>query len=92
MPQIKSVIRAKTDLTLIDVEDITKHYAKTLSIWRQDFQKTLPQVRGLGFSESFIRIWEFYFVYCEAGFLENLIGDFQFVFAKPDSKNIQITY
>jgi cyclopropane-fatty-acyl-phospholipid synthase len=92
MPQIKSAIRAKTDLTLIDVEDITKHYAKTLSIWRQDFQKTLPQVRGLGFSESFIRIWEFYFVYCEAGFLENLIGDFQFVFAKPDSKNIQITY
>jgi len=52
----------------------------------------LPQVKELGFSESFIRIWEFYLIYCEAGFLENLIGDFQLIFAKPDSKDIQISH
>ena len=89
--QIKESIKAKTDLTLVDMEDITQHYARTIKHWRKDFTKALPEIRNLGFSESFIRIWEFYFVYCEAGFLENLIGDFQFVFAKPDSKNIQIT-
>ena len=86
--QIKESIKAKTDLTLVDLEDITQHYARTIKHWRQDFLKSLPEIRGLGFSESFIRIWEFYLVYCEAGFLENLIGDFQFVFAKPDSKDI----
>ena len=84
--QIKDVINAKTDLTLVEVEDITQHYAKTVKYWRKNFIKALPQIRSLGFSESFIRIWEFYLVYCEAGFLENLIGDFQFVFAKPDSE------
>ena len=84
--QIKDVINAKTDLTLVEVEDITQHYAKTVKYWRKNFIKALPQIRNLGFSESFIRIWEFYLVYCEAGFLENLIGDFQFVFAKPDSE------
>jgi len=89
--QIKESIKAKTDLTLVDLEDITQHYARTIKHWRQDFLKSLPEIRGLGFSESFIRIWEFYLVYCEAGFLENLIGDYQFVFAKPDSKDIQIT-
>jgi len=89
--QIQESIKAKTDLTLVDLEDITQHYARTIKHWRQDFIKSLPEIRSLGFSESFIRIWEFYFVYCEAGFLENLIGDFQFVFAKPDSKDIQIT-
>ena len=89
--QIKNAIKAKTDLTLVEVEDITQHYARTVKYWRQDFIKALPEIRSLGFSESFIRIWEFYLVYCEAGFLENLIGDFQFVFAKPDSKDIQIT-
>ena len=89
--QIKESIKAKTDLTLVDLEDITQHYARTIKHWRQDFLKSLPEIRSLGFSESFIRIWEFYLVYCEAGFLENLIGDFQFVFAKPDSKDIQIT-
>ncbi len=84
--QIKDAINAKTDLTLVELEDITQHYAKTVKYWRKNFIKALPQIRSLGFSESFIRIWEFYLVYCEAGFLENLIGDFQFVFAKPDSE------
>ena len=92
IPQIKSAIKTKTDLALVDVEDITRHYARTLEIWRQDFQKVFPQVIELGFSESFIRIWEFYLIYCEAGFLENLIGDFQLIFAKPDSKDIQISH
>ena len=92
MPQILNAIKEKTDMVMVDSEDITQHYAKTLEIWREDFQKVLPQIKELGFSESFTRIWNFYLVYCEAGFLENLIGDFQFVFAKPDSKNIQITY
>ena len=92
MPQILDAIKEKTDMVMIDSEDITQHYAKTLEIWREDFQKVLPQVKELGFSESFTRIWSFYLVYCEAGFLENLIGDFQLVFAKPDSKNTQINY
>ena len=88
--QIKDAIKAKTDLTLVEVEDITQHYARTVKCWRQDFTKALPEIRRLGFSDSFIRIWEFYLVYCEAGFLENLIGDFQFVFAKPGSKDTHI--
>ncbi len=92
MPQIMQAIKEKTDLVIIDSEDITHHYARTLKLWRESFQKALPEVEGLGFSEPFTRIWNFYLVYCEAGFLENLIGDFQIVFAKPDSTNIQINY
>jgi len=90
--QVEHAITKKTDLVKIDSEDITLDYARTLAIWRQDFEKVLPQVRELGFSDPFIRIWIFYLVYCEAGFLENLIGDFQFIFAKPDSQNTKITY
>ena len=90
--QVEYAIKKKTDLVKIDSEDITLDYARTLAIWRQDFEKVLPQVRELGFSDPFIRIWIFYLVYCEAGFLENLIGDFQFIFAKPDSQNTKITY
>ena len=91
-PQVEKAIKEKTDLIMVDSEDITLHYARTLEIWRKDFEKVLPQVRELGFSDPFIRIWIFYLVYCEAGFLENLIGDFQFIFAKPDAQNTKITY
>lgn len=90
--QVIEAIKEKTDMAIIDSEDITLHYAKTLKIWREDFHKVLPQVRELGFSDPFIRIWNFYLVYCEAGFLENLIGDFQFVFAKPEAQSFQITH
>ena len=92
LSQVEKAIKEKTDLIMVDSEDITLHYARTLELWRKDFENVLPQVRELGFSDPFIRIWIFYLVYCEAGFLENLIGDFQFIFAKPDSKNIKITH
>ncbi|WP_416652053.1 class I SAM-dependent methyltransferase [Candidatus Pseudothioglobus sp. Uisw_086] len=92
LSQVEKAIKDKTDLIMVDSEDITLHYARTLEIWRKDFENVLPQVRELGFSDPFIRIWVFYLVYCEAGFLENLISDFQFIFAKPDSKNIKITH
>ena len=92
LSQVEKAIKDKTDLIMVDSEDITLHYARTLEIWRKDFENVLPQVRELGFSDHFRRIWVFYLVYCEAGFLENLIGDFQFIFAKPDSKKIKITH
>ncbi|MDC0430026.1 cyclopropane-fatty-acyl-phospholipid synthase family protein [Candidatus Thioglobus sp.] len=92
LSQVEKAIKEKTDLIMVDSEDITLHYARTLELWRKDFENVLPQVRELGFSDPFIRIWIFYLVYCEAGFLENLIGDFQFIFAKPGLKNIKITH
>jgi len=89
--QISEAIKTKTDLNLIDLEDITEHYATTLNRWRKKFIKKIPQVRQLGFSETFIKMWEFYFVYCEAGFLERNIGDVQLMFAKPKFKKIEIS-
>jgi cyclopropane-fatty-acyl-phospholipid synthase len=43
-------------------------YARTLSIWRERFHQDLDQVHELGFDDRFIRIWNFYLAYCEAGF------------------------
>ena len=72
-----------TDFRLFHLEDITPHYAETLALWRQRFRANLDQVRGLGFSEEFIRTWEFYFCYCEGGFRERAIGDVQILLTKP---------
>jgi len=72
-----------TDLQLFHLEDITAHYAETLSHWRQRFRANLDQVRRQGFSDEFIRTWEFYFSYCEGGFRERMIGDVQMLLTKP---------
>jgi cyclopropane-fatty-acyl-phospholipid synthase len=46
-----------------------KDYARTLTEWRQAFERNWPQVAALGFDEQFRRLWRMYFCYCEAGFL-----------------------
>ena len=82
--QVSDIIKKNTSMLFVDLEDITGHYATTLKIWRENFFKQLPKIKELGFSDSFINLWEFYFVYCEAGFIEKNIGDYQFVFSKKE--------
>ena len=72
-----------TDLRLIHLEDITPHYVKTLRIWRERFWDQVDQVRTLGYPENFVRLWDFYLCYCEAGFAERYTGDVQMLLAKP---------
>ena len=90
--QIVDIIKNKTDLSMIDMEDITLHYAKTLNRWRKNFMNVLPEVEKMGYSKSFINMWEFYFLYCEAGFLERNIGDVQLVFAKSEARDVRVEY
>ena len=80
---VSSCIARVTDLRLIHLEDITAHYARTLRQWRRRFFANIDQVRALGFSDAFIRMWEFYLCYCEGGFAERYIGDAQMLFSKP---------
>jgi cyclopropane-fatty-acyl-phospholipid synthase len=75
-----------TDMRLFHMEDIGPHYARTLELWRQNFFAQLPAVRRLGYSEQFIRMWEFYLCYCEGGFAERQLGDVQMLFTKPDCR------
>jgi cyclopropane-fatty-acyl-phospholipid synthase len=80
-----------SDMRLIDLEDIGPHYATTLSMWRMNFFKNINQVRALGYSEEFIKMWEFYFCYCEGGFIERALGDVHLLLAKPNNKRDTLT-
>ena len=76
-------IAGVTDLQIVDLRDITPHYAQTLREWRRRFFDNIGKVRALGFSDAFIRMWEYYLCYCEGGFAERYIGDVQMILAKP---------
>ncbi|MEF8834470.1 MAG: cyclopropane-fatty-acyl-phospholipid synthase family protein [Halofilum sp. (in: g-proteobacteria)] len=71
------------DLRPVHLEDLSADYAETLRHWRQRFHETADQVRALGYPERFLRLWDFYLQYCEAGFEERHIGDLQLLLAKP---------
>lgn len=72
-------------LRLVHLEEITAHYATTLRRWRERFAANRDRLRALGYPERLLRLWEFYFCYCEAGFAERWIGDVQLVIEKPGS-------
>ena len=76
-------VARNTDMRLLGLEDIGLHYATTLDRWRNNFFARLEEVRTQGFSDTFIRMWEYYLCYCEGAFLERAISDVQILFAKP---------
>jgi len=49
-------------------------YAKTLGNWGERFQAVEKQVLDQGYDQRFIRMWEYYLAYCEAGFRNGRIN------------------
>jgi GNAT superfamily N-acetyltransferase len=72
-----------TDLRRVHAEEITTHYVTTLARWRERFVGAVERVAELGYDERFRRLWELYLSYCEGGFAEGRIRDFQLLLAKP---------
>jgi cyclopropane-fatty-acyl-phospholipid synthase len=79
---LSAAIVAASDLRLVHLEDIGPHYATTLAAWRRNFHANLERVRALGYPDTFVRLWEFYLCYCEAGFAERALGDVQMVLTR----------
>ena len=63
----------RAGLRITDDQSYGNDYAKTLSIWRRNFNEAWADIHKLGFDEEFKRLWEFYLVYCEVGFLQKSI-------------------
>ena len=75
----------QTDMVIKQLHDYGFDYAHTLRDWRADFLAQRDAIRALGYDEAFIRLWAFYFGYCEGGFLERTIGVVQVTAVKPDN-------
>ncbi|MGD9689012.1 MAG: class I SAM-dependent methyltransferase [Phycisphaerales bacterium] len=76
-------VRRCTDLRPSHLEDIGPHYATTLACWRERFLARLDDVRGLGFDERFVRMWDYYLAYCQGVFAARRTGDVQLLLVKP---------
>lgn len=86
LPSITALTQATTkhsDLVLRDLFDIGQDYARTLSHWYERFNIAQEQVYKLGFDERFIRMWNYYFCYCEGGFRAKSISTVHMTFQRP---------
>ena len=80
--QITSILAKHTTLRITELRDIGADYAVTLAKWRERFLAHCDRVLELGFDEPFIRMWEFYLSYCQAGFSTRYVGDSQMGLAR----------
>jgi cyclopropane-fatty-acyl-phospholipid synthase len=64
-------VRAATRATRLRVADSRSyglHYAETLRLWRERFNRRADEVETLGFDRIFRRMWNLYLAWSEAGF------------------------
>jgi cyclopropane-fatty-acyl-phospholipid synthase len=72
----------KAELKLLDSLSIRMGYAETLRLWREKFMENQSKVIALGFDEEFLRMWQYYLAYSEAGFRSGHLDVWQLGFIK----------
>ena len=80
--EISTQLMGSTDMRLAHLTSMTSHYAETLRRWRHALDAEHERARGLGLDERFLRLWEYYLCYCEAGFDEQAIGVHQLEYSR----------
>ncbi|MDF1758363.1 MAG: cyclopropane-fatty-acyl-phospholipid synthase [Legionellaceae bacterium] len=85
IPSIQAIANSvgnNTNLQLTSLRDIGKHYVTTLNAWEKRLFANAEQAKAQGFTTEFLRMWQFYFCYCAAGFQTNYISDIHAIWRK----------
>jgi cyclopropane-fatty-acyl-phospholipid synthase len=76
--------------SVLDVENLRLHYAKTLEHWNQRFESAADRVAAM-FDETFVRAWRLYLAGSQAAFSTGSMQLFQVVFARGGCNQIAWT-
>eukprot|EP00842_Homolaphlyctis_polyrhiza_P003977 jgi/Hompol1/4580/HPOL_003729-RA len=99
-PSLTALVEAVNQGTqgrlMIDIIDnVGPHYAKALRLWREQFVANFDKVVANSsesekaiYDEVFLRKWEYYFAYCEAGFASRTLGDLQIRLTRPGNADL----
>lgn len=78
------------EFTVLDVENLRLHYARTCEHWLERFERNLDRVQEM-FDEPFIRAWRLYLSGCVANFNIGALQLFQVVFSRHPNNCIPWT-
>ena len=76
--------------SIVDVENLRLHYARTLVEWLERFDSHADDVRRT-YDESFVRAWRLYLAGCAASFIAGSTQLFQVVFAHQSNNRMPYT-
>ncbi len=78
------------DLSVLDVENLRLHYARTLEHWLERFERSRDEV-ARRFGDAFVRMWRLYLAGSVASFRVGSLQLFQVLFARAASNEIAWT-
>ncbi|HEX7011466.1 MAG TPA: cyclopropane-fatty-acyl-phospholipid synthase family protein [Steroidobacteraceae bacterium] len=91
-PSLKQMMDIFEDynFSVLDVENLRLHYAKTLEWWHTLYERSKERVAQM-FDERFVRMWRLYLIGSQAAFTAGELQLFQIVFAPGRSNEIPWT-
>ena len=92
VPSLREIINIAGDLRFytLDVEDLRRHYNKTLLCWNENFQRHRSEIAEM-FDERFTRMWEMYLCACAAAFMNGVVDLHQILFINDVNHEIPMT-
>ncbi len=82
---INAAVNDTGDMFMFGLKDLGKSYVRTLEEWHVRFNHNLESIKQLGFDDTFIRKWNYYFAYCRAAFSMRNINVVQMVYTRPNN-------
>jgi cyclopropane-fatty-acyl-phospholipid synthase len=80
LAEVTELVLSRAGMSVLDVENLRLHYARTLAHWSRRFAACADHVSAR-FDDSFRRAWELYLAGSEATFAAGCLQLFQVVFA-----------
>jgi cyclopropane-fatty-acyl-phospholipid synthase len=76
--------------SILDIENLRLHYAKTCRTWLHNFEAVADKVRRMH-GEEFVRTWRLYLAGSAAGFQSGTLQLYQVVFAPGQNNDVPMT-
>jgi cyclopropane-fatty-acyl-phospholipid synthase len=76
--------------SVLDVENLRLHYARTLEHWSERFEQSIDRVVEM-FDEPFVRVWRMYLASSIAAFRSGTLQLFQVIFTRTGNNDIPWT-
>lgn len=92
LPRLDEIVGGlgRAGFSVLDVENLRGHYARTLKLWGENFEKNAEKVREM-FDEPFVRRWRLFLGASAAGFMEGDTRLFQVLFSNGLNKDLPLT-
>jgi cyclopropane-fatty-acyl-phospholipid synthase len=93
LPTVREVVEGVLEphgLSILDVENLRRHYTETLAHWLARFEAVAPRVQA-EHGEEFTRMWRLYLAEAQAGFRGGSLQLFQVTFARGQHDDLPMT-